>query len=192
MEVPQACRVPALDLSHKRAARAETPSRPWWRPSQDAASSASWAAGGVLGLFMPPTCQEEEAPHANHFLLSLPRSPEGPGVGGLEGGRCWTSHRAGTAQGGAPERWGDAFQQLCSHDLETSVLYLLPGVSEAEGGVCKSVSLATIIQPFPNPSPSLEHSVFSGNPESRLCGAVRPPPALSRAGDPGACVCCEG
>ena len=109
----------------------------------------SWAAGGVLGLLMPPACQEEGAPHANHFLLSLPRSPEGPGVGGLEGGRCWTSRRVGTAQGGAPERWFDVFQQLCPHDLVTSVLYLLPGVSEAEGGVCKSVSLAAIIQPFP-------------------------------------------
>ena len=85
-----------------------------------------------------------------------------------------------------------SFSKCAPMTLVTSVLYLLPGVSEAEGGVCKSVSLATIIQPFPNPSPSLEHSVFSGNPESRLCGAVRPPPALSRAGDPGACVCCEG
>ena len=26
-----------------------------------------------------------------------------PGVGVLEGGRCWTSHRAGTARAGAPE-----------------------------------------------------------------------------------------
>ena len=51
---------------------------------QDAATSAPWAGGGVLGLFMPPARQEEEEPHANHFLLSLPRSPEVPGVGDLK------------------------------------------------------------------------------------------------------------
>ena len=44
----------------------------------------SWAAGGVLGLFMPPARQEEGAPHANHFLLSLPRSPEALGWGDLK------------------------------------------------------------------------------------------------------------
>ena len=108
---------------------------------------------------MPPSRQEEEAPHANHFLLSLPKSPEISGVGGLEGGRCWTSHRVGTAWGGATERWGDNFQQMCPRDLVTSVLYLLPGVSEAEGGVCKSVSLAAKIQPFPHLSLSLECSL---------------------------------
>ena len=47
---------------------------------------------------------------------------------------------------------------------------------------------------FPTPEPVFRIlSVFSGNPESPLCGAVCPPPlALSRAGNPGACVCCEG
>ena len=84
MEVPQACRVPAPDLSRKRAARAGAPSRPRWGPSQDAASSASWAGRGVLGLFMPAPRQEEGARHANHFLLSRPRSPEALGWGDLK------------------------------------------------------------------------------------------------------------
>ena len=116
--------------------------------------------------------QEEEVPHANHFLLSLPRSPEVPGVGRLEGGRCWTSRRAGTARGGAPERWGDVFQQMCPCDLLTSVCSLLPGVSEAEGGVCKSVSLAAIIQPFPHLSPSLEYSLSSQGTLSPICAVL--------------------
>ena len=111
-------------------------------------------------------------PYANHFLLSLPRSPEVPGVGGLEGGRCWTSRRAETARGGAPERWGDVFQQKCPRDLVTSALYLLPGVSEAEGGVCKSVSLAAIIQPFPHLSPSLEYSLSSQGTLSPVCAVL--------------------
>ena len=55
---------------------------------------------------------------------------------------------------------------MCPRDLVTSVLYLLPGVSEAEGGVCKSVSLAAIIQPFPHLSPSLEYALSS---QGTLC-----------------------
>ena len=121
---------------------------------------------------MPPACQEEEPTYANHFLLSLPRSPEVPGVGGLEGGTYWTSCKARTAQGGAPERWGNVFQQMCPHDLVTSVLYLLPGVSGPEGGVCKSVSLAAIIQPFPHQIPSLEYGLSSQGILSPVCAVL--------------------
>ena len=79
------------------------------------------------------------------------------------------SHRVGTAWGGATERWGDNFQQMCPRDLVTSVLYLLPGVSEAEGGVCKSVSLAAKIQPFPHLSLSLECSLSPQGALSPVC-----------------------
>ena len=46
--------------------------------------------------------------HANHFLLSLPRSPDVPWGVLLEEGRCWTSPRVGTACEGDPEWWGDS------------------------------------------------------------------------------------
>ena len=59
-----------------------------------------------------------------------------------------------------------SFSKCAPRDLVTSVLYLLPGVSEAEGGVCKSVSLAAIIQPFPHLSPSLEYTLSS---QGTLC-----------------------
>ena len=92
-----------------------------------------------------------------------------------------------------PERWGDNFQQMCPRDLVTSVLYLLPGVSEAEGGVCKSVSLAAIIQPFPHLSPSLEYSLSSQGTLSPVCAVLSillsiPEPSRKS----GAYVCCEG
>ena len=38
-----------------------------------------------------------------------------------------------------------SFSKCAPVTLVTSVIYLLPKVSEAEGGVCKSVSLAPII-----------------------------------------------
>ena len=101
-----------------------------------------------------------------------PRHLMSPRVGVLAGGRCWTSRRAQTARGGAPERWGDVCQQKCPRDLVTSALYLLPGVSEAEGGVCKSVSLAAIIQPFPHLSPSLEYSLSSQGTLSPVCAVL--------------------
>ena len=71
-----------------------------------------------------------------------------PGVGGLEGGRCWTSHR-----GVRFCPWGQnrkeplndgvtSFSKCAPKTLVTSVFYLLSEESEAEGGVCKSSSLA--------------------------------------------------
>ena len=62
-----------------------------------------------------------------------------------------------------------SFSKCAPRDLVTSVLYLLPGVSEAEGGVCKSVSLAAIIQPFPHLSPSLEYALSSQGTLSPVC-----------------------
>ena len=63
-----------------------------------------------------------------------------PQVGVLEGGRCWTSPRAGQ-HGEEPLSDGvTSFSKCAPVTLVTSILYLLPGVSEAEGGVCKSSS----------------------------------------------------
>lgn len=70
----------------------------------------------------------------------------------------------------------------------------LPDCLRLKGGACNSVSLATIIQPFPNLSLRLlEHSLSSQGILSPVWAVLSfLPPALSRAGDPGACVCCEG
>ena len=65
-----------------------------------------------------------------------------------------------------------SFSKCAPVTLVTSILYLLPGVSEAEGGVCKSVSLAAIIQPFPHLSPSLEYSLSSQGTLSPICAVL--------------------
>ena len=63
-----------------------------------------------------------------------------PQVGVLAGGRCWTSPRAGQ-HGEEPLSDGvTSFSKCAPVTLVTLVLYLLPGVSEGEGGVCKSSS----------------------------------------------------
>ena len=98
----------------------------------------------VLGLFMPPAHQEV-GPHANHFLLSLPRSPEVPGVGYLKEADAGPHTERGQNQKEHLTDGVTSFSKCAPVTLVTLVLYLPPRKSEPEGGVCKSSSLVSII-----------------------------------------------
>ena len=90
---------------------------------------------------MPPAHQEVGL-HANHFLLSLPRSPEVPGVGYLKEADAGPHTDQGQNRKEHLTDGETSFSKCAPVTLVTSVLYQLPEESEAEGGVCKSVSLA--------------------------------------------------